>query len=198
VAALGAWLVGADVAQRIVRLGREQRRPYLVEVERPDVLLWANEYSSGFSLTLGVPEGESTLEELTWEDWFGIRGVDYRDRKEVREHLIEFGCFDPADGLPFRLPHLKARIPEGLQQYYLEYDYGQEKSSAGRAFNYLANLDLASRRAATSEPLGGLRFYDGCCPGNDAYLVLLDNVESIGGLQQRLLELGEKVAIQIA
>ena len=57
-AALGAWLVGVEAAKRIIHLGRERKTPYLVEVEHPDAVLWANGGPADYRLTRSVPESE--------------------------------------------------------------------------------------------------------------------------------------------
>ncbi len=198
-AIVGGWLVGTEAAQRIVHLGREKRKPYLVDVEHPDALLWANGDGTEYRLTLGVREGEGyEVEEITWDDWFQFRGVDYYNRKELREHLIEYGIWDPQDGEPFVRPRLRDKLPSGLQEYYRQTDLGPRHSPSGEAFHYLAGLDLSTGEGDGEDPLGGLDFYDGLRPGDDSYLVVARNVETLGGLQQRLFELGHEVAIKLA
>ncbi len=197
-AALGAWLVGAEAAQRIIHLGREQRRPYLVEVEHPEAVLWANRDGDEYRLTLAVPESVGyEFEHITWEDWFRIRGVNYHDAKQLREHLVEFNYFRPEDEEPFVRPRLRDKVPPRLQEYYIENDLGPRHSPSGEAFHYLARFHLANNQPDASDPLGSLDFYDGLRPFDDSYLVVARNVETLGGLQQRLFELGQNVAIRL-
>lgn len=50
---------------------------------------------------------------------------------------------------------------------------------------------------AGGEPLGELEFTEEPCPGNNAYLVSTKRIETLGGLQQRLLQLGHRVQVNV-
>jgi hypothetical protein len=192
-AGLGAWLIGADIAQRIVRAARENNRPHLVEVTDPDCILYANDLGDEYLFTLGQPYSEEV--ELTWRDWLERKGVDVSSRKEIREYFFSEGLWNPDFGERFKAPKLDAQVSSDILQEYLEEDYLLYDAPATQAYQFLIDLDLDNHRAQ-GRPLGKLHFIDGPCPGNNAYLVTTKSVETIGGLQQRLLQLGHLVEIR--
>ena len=192
--AAGAWLVGARLARLIVRLAEENGEPYLVEVDSPEVQLWATWAGDEYLFTLGCPYSEMTEPQLTWSDWLERKGVDVSKDKDVREFLADWGWYCPEDGDIFVPPQLDAKLPPELQQNYLDWEYTMHEAPTALAYSYLERLNLADRRAR-GDGLGVLEFVEGPMPGNNARLVSTRSVELLGGLQQRLLELGERVQI---
>jgi hypothetical protein len=69
-------------------------------------------------------------------------------------------------------------------------------SSTARAYRYLESLDLGSDFNVPN-PVGGLDFIDGPCPGNDYLGVEAFDPVSVSLLQQRLNELGTGFKIEM-
>lgn len=194
---LGAWLVAPAVAGQIVRLAKEERKPYLVEVHDAERELWASWTEGRYVFSLDVPYGQIEVPELTWDDWLELKGADGCDPEQVRECLTRFGCYQPEGGTPYVPPNREAKVPDWLQQEYVEWEYAMYDSPTALAYQYLNNLDLANREA-TGAALGSLDFVEGPSIGNNESLVYARSVETLGGLQQRLIEIGELVQVREA
>ncbi len=192
--ATGAWLVGARLARLITRLAEENREPYLVDVEHPQYELWATMVCDEYVFTLGCPYTEMTEPQLTWSEWLDRKGVDVLKEKEIREFLEEWGWYCPEDGDIYVPPQLDAKLPPELQQNYLDWEYTMYEAPTALAYSYLQGRNLADRDS-NGDGLGVLEFVEGPMPGNNAKLVSTKSVALLGGLQQRLLELGERVRI---
>ncbi len=192
--AAGAWLVGARLVRLISRLATENDEPYLVAVDHPQFELWATWFCDEYIFTLGCPYKEMAEPQLTWSEWLDRKGVDVSKEKEVREFLEEWGWYCPEDGDIYVPPQLDAKLPPELQQDYSEWEYIMHEAPTALAYSYLQRLDLADREA-DGEGLGVLEFLEGPFPGNNARLVSTKSVALLGGLQQRLLQLGERVRV---
>jgi hypothetical protein len=192
----GAWLVGAEVARRILWSATENSEPYLVEVEKPEVELWAENLGDEYVFSLGNSYYDDTTPSLTWRDWLERKDVDVSRETEIRDFLEEWGWYRPEDGEVWVPPDLDDALPEGLLENYLEWEFVMHDSQTAKAFHYLSSLRLANRNAR-GEPLGALEFVEGACPGNNSCLVTTRRIETLGGLQQRLLQLGERVQLHI-
>ncbi len=191
--ATGAWLVGARLAGIITRLAGVGR-PYLINVERPQVQLWANRSCGEYVLTVGCPEREEQQPELSWRQWLEIKGVDVSKPKEIREFLYDWGECTTETGEIYIPTDLEAQVLPSVQGNYLDWEYAMYDSPAARAYHYLMELDLADR-LADGEGLGLLEFVEGPRPGENSRYVTTTSVALLGGLQQRLLQLGERVRI---
>ena len=194
--ALGAWLVGAEVARRILWLATENTEAYLVEVENPQVELWAEYVGDEYLFSLGSSYYACEEPHLTWRDWLDMKGVDVSRETEIRDYLADWGWYRPEDGELWVPPELDADLPEGLMQNYLEWEYTMHDAPTALAYSYLSGLQLANRQGR-GEPLGELEFTEGPCPGNNACLVSTKRIETLGGLQQRLLQLGHRVQVNV-
>lgn len=194
---IGAWLVGGEVAERIVRLARERNQPYLVEVERATRTLWANLCGDRYVFTLDVPYRSIELPRLTWREWLGIKRVDVTKPKEVRDFLVGGGWFPLENGQRFIPPRLDDEASGAAHQDYLYKEFVMYDAPTAQAFSYLDGLAL-TERDGSGEALGCLTFEEGTCPGNDSSLVSTRQIETLGGLQQRLLQLGQNVRLQVA
>lgn len=74
--------------------------------------------------------------------------------------------------------------------------WGRQDSSNARAYHYLEFLDLGSDFDGPN-PVGGLDFIDGPCPGNDYLGVEACDPVSVSLLQQRLNELGTGIKVEL-
>jgi hypothetical protein len=193
---LGAWLVSPRLSGVISRLAQERVEPYLIEIERPQHVLWATKIYDQYIFTLDCAYTAMQEPQLTWGQWLKRKGVALSNKKEIRESLIEWGCFDPNDEEPWVMPDLNAELPGHLLQSYLDWEYTLHDCPLAKAYRYLWALELADRKAH-GEGLGSLDFIEGVCPGNDTTLVTTKSVAVLGGLQQRLLQLGERVSIRV-
>ena len=195
--ALGAWLVGASVARKILRLATENNEPCLVEVDDPKVELWAEEMGGEYVFSLGCSYYSIGQPRLTWRDWLDRKGVDVSDENDIRVYLEDWGWHCPEDGDVWVPPDLDDALPEGLLENYIEWEFVMHDSPTAQAFSYLSGLELANRQGC-GDPLGVLHFQEGTCPGNNTCLVTATSVATLGGLQQRLLQLGERVRLHVA
>ncbi len=191
---VGAWLVGAGAARRIVRLAEERGEPYLVEVEDPVQTLWATCVGDDYVFTLGCAYSAMEEPQLTWRQWLERKEVDVSRPEAVRDFLDDWGWYRSDRGELYVPPNLEDRLPDRLQQNYLDWEYTMHDAPTALAYHYLLGFSLADREAS-GEGLGSLEFVQGPAPGNNASLVSASCVETLGGLQQRLLRLGERVRI---
>ena len=196
-AGLGAWLVGARVVGQILRLARERREPYLITVQDPVHILYANRLRSGYVFTLDCPYAEIRPPKLTWRDWLERKGVTVSNRKEIRDFLEVQGWYQPEEGKRYVQPDLDDALPWDLQENYIDWEYAMYDSPEAQAFTYLIKLPLGDRDTR-GEALGELTFLEGLRPGENASLVLTEQIETLGGLQARLLELGQRVQVEVA
>ncbi len=194
---LGAWLVGASAAKKILQLATENDQPYLVEVDDPVCELWANFVEGDYLFTLGCPLDDEKEPQLTWRNWLEIKEVDVSSGQAVRQFCEEWGLYHPEAGEPYLAPVLDARLPNDLLQNYLHWEYALHDDPAAQAYHYLSGISLANRRLQ-GDPLGSLDFVQGPYPGNNSTFVTTSEVETLGGLQQRLLQLGHRVRIREA
>ncbi len=93
--AAGAWLLAPRLARQIEHLAGEHGVPYLVEVDRPELVIYANDSIDGYQLTLGVPFEEDVPAVLTWREWADIKDVDPADTKAILECAADYGLYDP-------------------------------------------------------------------------------------------------------
>lgn len=194
--ALGAWLVGASVARKILRLATENNEPYLVEVESPQIEFWATNLGHEYVFSLGCSYYACEQPHLTWRDWLDMKGVDVSNETDIQGYLENWGWYCPEDGELWVAPDLDADLPEGLMQNYIEWEFCMHDSPTAEAFSYLSGLELANRQGR-GESLGELEFAEGTCPGNNSCLVTTSSVATLGGLQQRLLQLGQRVQVNV-
>jgi hypothetical protein len=196
IGALGAWMVGATAARQILRLSREKREPYLVEVDDPVHELWANWDAGECKFTLDCPYTDMSPPQLTWREWLEQQDdVDIENPAALRDFLEDWGWYVPGGSQVYVPPQLDAKLPDELQDNYECGEWTMLTSPTALAFHYLRELRLADREARGAE-LGALQFIEGQCPGSNATLVTTSDVEMLGGLQQRLLQLGERVRIR--
>jgi hypothetical protein len=76
--------------------------------------------------------------------------------------------------------------------------WARTSSPNASAHDLLQRLDLGPELRGGPGEVGGITFIDGCCPGNDYLGVRADDALSVSLLQQRLNELGERIAIELA
>jgi len=133
---------------------------------------------------------------LTWGQWLRRKGVAVSNEKEVRDYITECGLFDPDDEEPWIAPDLNEEVPDQLLQGYLDWEYELHDSPMAKAHRWLWSLELANRKAH-GEGLGSLDFIEGPHPGSNATYVTTHSVAVLGGLQQRLLQLGKRVRISM-
>ncbi len=74
--------------------------------------------------------------------------------------------------------------------------WARNDSSTARAYRYLEAIDLGSDFKGHN-PIGGLDFIDGACPGNDYLGVEALDPVSVSLLQRRLNELGTGIAVRL-
>ena len=116
-----AWLLPDELAAKIVRFMDEQKkpyqkkRPYLLEFEKPDVIIYANFEGGEWKLTLGVSEEDDTIPDApTWGEWLEDQGIDANDPEAVLEHAINYGLYDPDSRQAFVPPKPGDEIPDKL------------------------------------------------------------------------------------
>jgi hypothetical protein len=175
----GAWLLGDELAQRIVQHQSSQGRPLLVDFENPDRVLFAYD-AAMLQLSLDKPMHDDEPPKPTWREFFDIFQGD-----------------DLGDPAVYDNPDLDATISDEAQFRFQEYHWDRFESATAQAYNYLISIPLSNHDPTGADPLGALWFQDGPTPGNDSKIVIADSLESLSCLQQRLLELGEKVAIVV-
>jgi hypothetical protein len=192
--ALGAWAIAGELAGRIARLARESNQPYLVEIERPVVELWANCTADGYLFTLGCPGVGIKEPEWTWGEWLQLQDVDISSREAVQDFMREWGCDEDS---AWARPRLEDKLPPLLHQQYIQGQYAMLHSPYARAYHYLHGRGLANAEGR-GKGNGFLEFVSSKgAPFDNECWVEAESVETLGGLQQRLLELGEKVALRI-
>lgn len=195
----GDWLLSARLAREIGHLAEEHGRPYLVEVEHPEVTLFANKDIDGYRFTLGVPQSEECLPEtLNWRQWFEVKGVSLKKPKQVLECAIEHELHDPDAGTIYVPPNLDEKIPDALMEHYIESEFIMYSCPSARAFHYLSDLNLGPLRPkAGSEPLGQLEFMETPSMCNNSHLVTAPDLETVSCLQQGLLALNIRAKIEV-
>ncbi len=125
------------------------------------------------------------------------KGIDAEDRDAIENYFIRIGDYDPdRDGL-FCPPNLDAGVPESLIEQYVEWEFARSDSPAAKAFHYLSRLHLGNVRSLDDDPVGGIEFQDGTCPGVNNCFAIATNLQAVAGLQHRLLELGEAVQVRV-
>jgi hypothetical protein len=190
---LGAWLVAPRIAQLIYRMAEEDGEPYLVEVDRPQHVLWVTLGCDDYILSLDHPYIDNPP-QLTWKQWLERKSVDVSKPDEIRDFLTEWGWFDPDEGQPWAAPDLNAELPDRLLNNYLDWEWVISDGPEAKAYHYLGGLGLADRKGR-GDGLGLLEFVNGPHPGCNCCLVTTRSIAVLGGLQQRLLQLGERVNI---
>ncbi len=188
--------MGAEVARKILWSATENNEPFLVEVESPQVELWAEYVCDEYVFSLGCSYCNMREPHFTWRDWLERKNVDVSKETDIRDFLEEWGWYCPDDGDLWVEPDLDADLPERLMQNYLDWEFSMHDAPTAQAFRFLSGLELANRQVR-GEPLGELEFAEGTCLGNNSCLVTTRSVATLGGLQQRLLELGERVRVNM-
>ena len=72
------------------------------------------------------------------------------------------------------------------------------QSANAKAFFYLSSLDLGPDFGCGAQAAGEIKFVDGYCPGNDTRIVEIPENTSLSLLQARLIDLGEKLKIEVS
>ena len=88
-------------------------------------------------------------------------------------------------------------IDDYLQEQHDDFEYTRQLSPSAQVYHYLTDLPLHNAKRGVGPHLGQLDFYDGICPGNDAYAVIAHNLQTVCALQQRLLDLGQSTQIVV-
>jgi hypothetical protein len=118
----------------------------------------------------------------------------------IREFCLKYGAGNPETW--WRDSWLCTEDPEPIEMddpmnRDIVMDWWLRKdSSTARAYRYLESLDLGSDFNGPN-PVGGLDFIDGACPGNDYLGVEALNPVSLSLLQQRLNELGVGIEVRL-
>ena len=81
-------------------------------------------------------------------------------------------------------------------EFYLE-SWARKDSSNAQAYRLLEPLDLFDYSDPNGKYIGGLRFIDGCHPGNDYLGVRSDDGLSASLLQARLAELNQNIKVEL-
>src|SRR5207248_2074345 len=84
----GAWVPPADLARKIINAAEEHDEAYLIALDEPDIILYANDDDEGYRLTLGVAHDGDQPEIPTWAEWLDRQGIDPNDVDAVAEHAI--------------------------------------------------------------------------------------------------------------
>lgn len=177
-----AGLILPSFYERAYSFFENHGEPLLIVPKRPEETLYAcSEFAEGFQLHLGNPEEGPP--DMT-----------------IREFCLKYGEGDPETW--WRDEWLGADesepidIDEQIDEWAVLDRWIRDDSSTARAYRYLESLDLGSDFIG-SNPVGGLDFIDGACPGND-YLGVeaLDSV-SVSLLQQRLNDLGTGIKVEL-
>lgn len=193
--AAGAWLLAPRLARQIEHFAGEHGTPYLVDVDRPELVIYANDSIEGYHLTLGVPLEDDIPALLTWEDWAEIKGIDSADTKAILECAADYGLYGPDSIGVFSL---EKEVPATLMNEYVDWEFVIRDSASAQAHHYLADLDLGPLQPrAGAESLGELLFMEGPCPGNNSSLVYAETLETLSCLQQRLLSLNISTDIRV-
>mgnify|MGYP001155935911 CR=1 FL=1 len=175
----GACLLGNELAQRIGQHQSEQGQPLLIDFENPDRVLFAFP-GPAFQLSLDKSLVDDDPPRPTWREYFKLyEGFD--------EDYPALYCY----------PDLDSKISDEAQCDFTENHWDRNGSATAMAYDYLITIPLADRDPTGADPLGKLWFDDCPAPGNDSKIVSAYSLESLSCLQQRLLELGEEVAIVI-
>lgn len=194
------WMVEPAIARQIIHAAEEYGEMLTVPLVKPKHFLWFNESEEIFSLD--TPRSCMTMPELTWRDWFNVRGVKPHRQEQAKEAIREYGfqhlLTDSEDEeAPFPMPDLDAVVPDEVWMHYIEWDYSIYDSPEARALDYLECLDLGEGLRCRGEGLGKISFVHGANPGSNFCYATASGIEALSGLQQRLIQLGEEVEVRI-
>ena len=179
-----AGLILPSFYERAYSFFENHGEPLLIVPKRPAETLYAcSDFAEPpkLQLQLGDPgEGppDMTIREFCLQYGDGDPEAWWRD-----------GWLDPDESEPI---DMDSQMDESIVWDW----WGRRDCSTARAYRYLESLDLGSDFNGPN-PVGGLDFIDGACPGND-YLGVeaLDSV-SVSLLQQRLNDLGTGIKIEM-
>ncbi len=158
-------------------------QPLIVPPGNASDILYAVDTGSDFQLNLGPYDAEPPV--ITW-----------------REYLEEYQGEEPD-----KLSESELEDQHGITPGWLDCDcdsgfyfdsWCRTKSPNAQAVFYLDSLELGPYPNRNGVEVGGLRFHDGPCPGNDYLGVHVDDKISLSCLQERLNQLGERTEIRLA
>ena len=185
---VGTLLTSAYIAKAEWFLEHQKSVVPLIKPAQAEETLYFVNTGFGYELRLNTIEFE--FPELTFrqmlERYYGVDLPNDRALKisEYRELYYEHGV-SPRD------------LDEIADFDWYVDAWGRRDACNAQAYHRLEHLDLFDYGSRGGKLIGGLNFIDGCHPGNDYLGVTADDALSASLLQARLLELDEKIKVEL-
>ena len=179
-----AGLILPSFYERAYSFFENHGEPLLIVPKRAEGTLYAcADFAEPPQLQLHLGHPEQGPPDMTIRE-FCLQYGDGDPESWWREHWLYEDHSDPID-------------MEGLMDPWSVLDWwGRRDSPTALAYRYLESLDLGTDFNGPN-PVGGLDFIDGACPGNDYLGVEALDPVSVSLLQQRLNELGSGIKVVI-
>lgn len=175
-----AGLILPSFFERVYSFAENHGEPLLIAPKRPAETMYV---CSDFALQLHLGDPGKGPPDMT-----------------IREYCLKYESSDPETW--WREEWVGTDEPEPvdvdmqMDEWAVLDRWIREDSSTAKAYRYLESLDLGSGFNAPN-PVGGLDFIDGACPGNDYLGVEAIDEVSVSLLQQRLNELKTGIKIEM-
>jgi hypothetical protein len=179
-----AGLILPSFYERAYSFFENHGEPLLIVPKQPEETLYACADFAAYpklQLQLGDP-GEGPPDMTIRE--FCLRYVEGDPQTWWREEWLGEDESEPID------------LDMPMDEFAVSDRWLRTDSCTARAYRYLESLDLGADLNGPN-PIGGLDFIDGACPGNDYLGVEAMNPVSVSLLQQRLNDLGTGIKIEM-
>ena len=179
-----AGLILPSFYERAYSFFENHGEPLLILPNRPNQILYAcADFAESPKLQLNLGDPEAEPPDMTIREFC----LEYGDGDPETWWREEWLCIDDLEPIDMDDP---------MDRWAVLDWWCRKDSSMARAYRYLERLDLGSDFNGPN-PVGGLEFIDGACPGNDYLGVEALDPVSVSLLQQRLNELGSGVEVRL-
>ena len=196
---IAAWFLAPELAHRIEWFAQDKEKPYLQDIKKPDVKIYAEWEYDRYHLTYGDDREGDILEDLTWSVFCEEHlSIDPSDKQSALDWAEEQGLHVPEEGIIFEIPKPEDSPDSLAWELSLDGTWSTWGCPSAQAYHYLTALDLGPSKPTQDDPLGYLELTQGPHPGSNATYALAHDHSTLSCLQHRLLEIGEKAEVIVA